>query len=127
MPTVDHIGISKRIEDETERTRLKELLLSIRENKFGYIFRTQAQGIDQETIKNEMDFLNNTWADIMTKSRSVSATALVYKDLTVTFRAVRDLLANEADKLVIDSREEYENVQNFLQQLMPDVNLSVEL
>jgi ribonuclease G len=127
MPTVDHIGISKRIEDETERTRLKELLLSIRENTFGYIFRTQAQGIDQETIKKEMDFLNNTWKDIMTKSRKVSATALVYKDLTVTFRAVRDLLANEADKLVIDSREEYENVQNFLQRLMPDVNLSVEL
>ncbi len=127
MPTVDHIGISKRIEDEEERTRLKELLLSIRENKFGYIFRTQAQGIDQETIKKEMDFLNNTWADIMDKSRKVSATALVYKDLTVTFRAVRDLLANEADKLVIDSKEEYENVQNFLQRLMPDVKLSVEL
>jgi len=65
MPTVDHIGISKRIEDEEERTRLKEMLLSIRENKFGYIFRTQAQGIDQETIKKEMDFLNNTWDDIM--------------------------------------------------------------
>jgi ribonuclease G len=127
MPTVDHIGISKRIEDEPERTRLRELLSSIRTNKFGYIFRTQAQGIDQETIKKEMDFLNNTWEDIMAKSRSVSATALVYKDLTVTFRAVRDLLANEADKLVIDSKEEYENVQNFLQRLMPDVNLSVEL
>ena len=127
MPTVDHIGISKRIDNEEERTRLKELLLSIRENKFGYIFRTQAQGIDQETIKKEMDFLNNTWEDIMTKSRSVSATSLVYKDLTVTFRAVRDLLANEADKLVIDSKEEYDNVQNFLKRLMPDVNLSVEL
>ncbi len=127
MPTVDHIGISKRIEDEEERTRLKEMLLSIRENKFGYIFRTQAQGIDQETIKKEMDFLNNTWDDIMAKSRAVSATSLVYKDLTVTFRAVRDLLANEADKLVIDSKEEYQNVQNFLKRLMPDVNLSVEL
>lgn len=127
MPTVDHIGISKRIDNEEERTRLKDLLLSIRENKFGYIFRTQAQGIDQETIKKEMDFLNNTWEDIMAKSRSVSATSLVYKDLTVTFRAVRDLLANEADKLVIDSKEEYDNVQNFLKRLMPDVNLSVEL
>ncbi len=127
MPTVDHIGISKRIEDEEERNRLRDLLLSMRENKFGYIFRTQAQGIDQLTIKKEMDFLNNTWNDIMAKSRAVSATALVYKDLTVTFRAVRDLLANEADKLVLDSREEYENVQNFLKRLMPDSNLSVEL
>ncbi len=127
MPTVDHIGISKRIEDETERTRLKDLLLSIRKNKIGYIFRTQAQGIDQATIEKEMNFLNNTWEDILGRSKKLSATSLVYKDLTVTFRAVRDLLADEADKLIIDSKSEYENVRNFLKRLMPDVNLSVEL
>ena len=127
MPTVDHIGISKRIEREAERTRLKELLLSIRKNNFGYIFRTQAEGIDEETIKKEIEFLTNTWEDILSKSKVMSATCLVYKDLTVTYRAVRDLLANEADKLIIDSRQEYENVQNFLKKLMPDVKLSVEL
>jgi len=127
MPTVDHIGISKRIEEDAERTRLKDLLLSIRKNKCGYIFRTQAQGIDEDTIKKEMDFLTKTWEDILAKSKTTSATSLVYKDLTVTFRAVRDLLANEADKLIIDSKDEYNNVQNFLKKLMPDVKLSVEL
>ncbi|MCK5695991.1 MAG: ribonuclease E/G, partial [Desulfobacula sp.] len=127
MPTVDHIGISRRIENDAARTRLKDLLLSIRTNKFGYIFRTQAEGIDENTIKKELDFLNKTWDDIMAKSKTASATSLVYKDLTATFRAVRDLLANEADKLVIDSKKEYENVQNFLKKMMPDVNLSVEL
>lgn len=127
MPTVDHIGISKRIEDDVERNRLKDLLMSIRENNFGYIFRTQAQGIDEDTIKREIAFLNKTWEDIQTRSKTMSATCLVYKDLTVTFRAVRDLLADEADKLIIDSKQEYDNVQNFLAKLMPDVNLSVEL
>lgn len=127
MPTVDHIGISKRIGSEAERSRLKNLLLSIRTNEFGYIFRTQAQGIDDETIKKEMEFLTKTWEDILTRSKTLSATALVYKDLTVTFRAVRDLLANEADKLIIDSKKEYENVQDFLKKLLPDVKLSVEL
>ena len=127
MPTVDHIGISKRISDETERTRLKEMLLSIRKNNFGYIFRTQARDIDETTLKKEIEFLNNTWEDILVRSKNISATALVYKDLNVTFRAVRDLLANEADKLIIDSKPEYDNVQNFLKKLMPDVNLSVEL
>ncbi len=127
MPTVDHIGISKRIEDEEERTRLKDLLLSLRSNNFGYILRTQAHGIDEDTIKKEIDFLNKTWEDIMARSEKTSATSLVYKDLTVTFRAVRDLLANEADKLIIDSKDEFQNVQNFLKRLMPDVNLSVEL
>ncbi|MCK5836375.1 MAG: Rne/Rng family ribonuclease [Desulfobacula sp.] len=127
MPTVDHIGISKRIEKDAERTRLKELLLSIRENNFGYIFRTQAEGIDETTIKKEIDFLTKTWEAILIKRKTASAPSLVYKDLTVTFRAVRDLLANEADKLIIDSKEDYENVQNFLKKLMPDVKLSVEL
>ena len=127
MPTVDHIGISKRIGNDTERARLKDLLLSIRENKFGYIFRTQAEGIDEDTIKKELDFLTKTWEDIMVKSQKASATALVYKDLNVTFRAVRDLLADEADRLIIDSEEEYKNVQMFLKKLMPDVKLSVEL
>jgi len=127
MPTVDHIGISKRIENEAERSRLKDLLLSIRSNTFGYIFRTQAEGIDENTIKKEIEFLTKTWEAILVKSKTASATSLVYKDLTVTFRAVRDLLANEADKLIIDSKEEYDNVQNFLKKLMPDVRLSVEL
>ena len=127
MPTVDHIGISKRISDEKERTRLKDMLLSIRHNDFGYIFRTQARDIDEITLKKEVEFLNKTWEDILARSKKLSATALVYKDLNVTFRAVRDLLADEADKLIIDSRTEYDNVRGFLAKLMPDVNLHVEL
>ena len=127
MPTVDHIGISKKIGNETERARLKNLLLSLKKNNFGYIFRTQASGINEETIKKEMDFLTKTWEGILEKSRRTSATSLMYKDLTIIFRAVRDLMSNEADKLIIDSREEYEKVQNFLKELMPDVKLSVEL
>ncbi|WP_457554282.1 Rne/Rng family ribonuclease [Desulfobacula sp.] len=127
MPTVDHIGVSKKITNDAERNRLKELLLSIRKNNFGYIFRTQAQGIDKEIVKKEMNFLNKTWEDILTKNKSAPATSLVNKELTITFKAIRDLLADEADKLIIDSKEEYANVQKFLKKLMPDVNLSVEL
>ncbi|MGM0654103.1 MAG: Rne/Rng family ribonuclease [Thermodesulfobacteriota bacterium] len=127
MPTVDHIGISRRITDEAERIRLRDMLKGLRKNNFGYIFRTQAKDIDKETLSKEIEFLNNTWQDIQERNRTISATALVYKDLNATFRAVRDLLANEADKLIIDSKREYESVQNFLKKLMPDVNLSVEL
>ncbi len=127
MPTVNHIGISKRIEHEAERTRLKEMLSGLRKNDFGYIFRTQAEGVDEAAIKKEIDFLSNTWEDILYRSEKRSATCLIYKDLTVTFRAVRDLLANEADKLIIDSETEYENVKKFLAKFMPDVKLKVEL
>ncbi len=127
LPTVDHIGISKKIGNETERNRLKDLLLSIRKNNFGYIFRTQAHGIDKNTIQKEVNFLTKTWEDILTKNKTASATSLVYKELTITFRAVRDLLSDEADKLIIDSKKEYTKVQDFLKKLMPGVNLSVEL
>ncbi|MBF0211452.1 MAG: Rne/Rng family ribonuclease [Desulfamplus sp.] len=127
MPTVEHIGISKRIVCEKERARLKELMHSIRKDNFGYIFRTAAQGIQENRLSREIDFLNKTWEDIQKKSRTASVPSLVYRDLTVTFRAVRDLLTDEADRLIIDSREGYENVVHFLDKLMPDLRVSVEL
>ncbi|MEA2060169.1 MAG: Rne/Rng family ribonuclease [Thermodesulfobacteriota bacterium] len=127
MPTVDHIGISKRIECEKERKRLKELLLSIENNGFGYIFRTAAEGIGEERLQKEISFLCKTWEDIQKKNMKASAPTLLYKDLSVTFRAVRDLLTDEADKLIIDSRAGYQSVQKFLKELMPGLNVSIEL
>ena len=127
MPTVDHIGISKRIESEKERKRLKELLLSIPNDGHGYIFRTAAQGIGEERLQKEISFLCKTWEDIQKKNTRTSAPSLLYKDLSVIFRAVRDLLTDEADKLIIDSRAGYQSVQNFLKELMPGLNVSVEL
>jgi ribonuclease G len=127
MPTVDHIGISRRITDEAERTRLRELLLGVRKDTFGYIFRTAAQGIQEDRLIREIAFLTKTWEDIRKKSQIMSAPYLLYRDLNVTFRAVRDLLTDEADRLIIDSRQEYENVRNFLRQLLPDSKVSVEL
>ena len=74
-----------------------------------------------------MDFLTKTWDEILARSQKMSAPSLIYRELNVIFRAVRDLMANEADKLVIDSRLEYDNVQSFLKKLMPDMKLMVEL
>ncbi len=127
MPTVDHVGISKRITDDDERSRLKDLLSTVRQDDFGYIFRTAAQGIQAERLKKEIAFLNKTWEEIQAKSKTCSAPALLYRDLTVTFRAVRDLLTDDADKLSIDSKIGYESVHSFLNKLMPDLNVSVEL
>ena len=127
MPTVDHVGISRRITDEGERSRLKELLTSVRRDEYGYIFRTAAQGIGESRLKKEIAFLTTTWEDVGTKSRTASAPSLLYRDLAVTFRAVRDLLTDEADKLIIDSREGYESVRHFLEKFMPGLNVKVEL
>ena len=127
MPYVDHIGISRKIINEAERKRLKELILSIRKNNYGYILRTTAEGIDADRIAKEISFLTKTWEEVKRRNEEKSATCLIYRDISIIFRAVRDLLTDDADKLIIDSKKEYKNVQSFLSKYMPDSNLLIEL
>jgi len=127
MPTSDHIGISRRIEDEFERNRLKNKVLSLRDDEFGYIVRTAAEGIQEEKLAYEMGFLKNLWRNIQKKYENASAPTLMHKELSVSLRAVRDLLIHEAEKLIIDSRQGYEMILGFLDTFMPSLKDSVEL
>ena len=127
LATTDHIGISRRIEDENERTRLKEAVLSLRQDNFGYIVRTAGEGIQKEKFAYEMDFLNNLWKNIQKKYQVAPVPSLLHKELSVSLRAVRDLLMHEAEKLVIDSRSGYEAVLSFLDTFIPSLKNSVEL
>ena len=126
MPASDHIGISRRIEDDTERNRLKATVESIRENNFGYIVRTAAEGVQEEKLKYEMGFLNNLWESIQQKYQTAPAPYLLHKEVAVSLRAVRDLLLHEAEKLIIDSRSGYESILKFLDEFMPNLKDSVE-
>lgn len=127
MPTVNHIGISKRIGDEKERCRLKELILALRSENFGFILRTAAKGASEEQLSREIDYLVGTWRKIRKKSRAAQVPSLLNSDLTVTLRAVRDLLSDSADKLVIDSREGYQAVAAFLKAHMNGGKVTLEL
>ncbi len=127
MPTSDHIGISRRIEDTTERNRLKDMVESLRQNDFGYIVRTAGEGAQEEKLIYEMGFLNNLWEKVQKKYQSASAPSLLHKELNVSLRAVRDLLIHEAEKLIIDSRSGYESILSFLHSFMPSLKSSVEL
>jgi len=126
MPASDHIGISRRIEDDTERNRLKATVESIRENNFGYIVRTAAEGVQEEKLKYEMGFLNNLWESIQQKYQTAPAPYLLHKEVAISLRAVRDLLLHEAEKLIIDSRSGYESILKFLDEFMPSLKDSVE-
>jgi ribonuclease G len=126
MPASEHIGISRRIEDDTERNRLKATVESIRENNFGYIVRTAAEGVQEEKLKYEMGFLNNLWESIQQKYQTAPAPYLLHKEVAVSLRAVRDLLLHEAEKLIIDSRLGYESILKFLDEFMPSLKDSVE-
>jgi ribonuclease G len=126
MPTSNHIGISRRIEDTVERDRLKEMVSSSRLDSLGYIVRTAAESIQQEKLSYEMGFLRNIWAGIKKKYETASCPSMVHQELSVSLRAVRDLLIQDAEKLVIDSREGYESILSFLDTLMPSLKESVE-
>ncbi|MBL7180001.1 MAG: Rne/Rng family ribonuclease [Pseudomonadota bacterium] len=127
MPTSDHIGISRRIEDEAERNRLKNMVLALRNDNFGYIVRTAGEGVQEEKLVHELAFLKNLWKNIQKKYENATAPALIHQELSVSLRAVRDLLIHEAEKLIIDSREGYESVLGFLDTFMPSLKDSVEL
>jgi len=127
MPTSDHIGISRRIEDPEERDRLREIVASLRTDGLGYIVRTAAEGVRQEKIAYEMGFLKNLWEGIKNKHNSMPAPSLLHKELSVSLRAVRDLLIQEAEKLIVDSRSGYETILSFLDTFMPSLKDSVEL
>jgi len=125
MPTVDHIGISRRINDEAERLRLKELILALRPQNFGFIMRTAGEGMAEDKIIKEMEFLVNLWGDIQKNFKTAAAPALLHEELTVTLRCVRDLLAHDADKVIIDSPSVHKSVLAFTEKFMPRLHGSV--
>mgnify|MGYP000268306472 CR=1 FL=1 len=128
MPTSSHIGISRRIEDETERQRLKDIVAELSSNaEMGYIVRTAAEGVQSEKIAYEMGFLKNLWCNIQKKYQTAATPTLLHQELNLSLRAVRDLLIQEAEKLVIDSNKDYDSILAFLDTFNPSLKDSVEL
>ena len=127
MPTSDHIGVSRRIEDEAERLRLKEMIKKLRTENYGYIVRTAAEGENEEKLAYEMGFLNNLWKNIQKKFEIARAPSLLHAELSISLRAVRDLLIQEVEKLVIDSKPTYDSVLSFLDNYMPSLKDNVVL
>jgi ribonuclease G len=127
MPTSDHIGVSRRIEIETERERLRDLMQVLRTQDYGYIIRTAAEGEREEKLAYEMGFLNNLWESIQKKYETAATPSLLHRELSVSLRAVRDLLIHEVEKLVIDSKPTYDTVLAFLDTYMPNLKDHVVL
>ena len=125
MPTVNHIGISRRIEDREERERLKCLIQELRPANLGFISRTVSEGASREKLKAEMDFLLKLWSEIRLKMEKSSCPGLLYRDLSVPLRAVRDLFTREVDRLVVDSEDAYRDIEDFIQAFAPGLKDSV--
>ncbi len=120
MPNVDHIGISRRIAEEEERSRLKDIMKRIREPGYGYIVRTVSEGVSEEDLKADVGFLTAMWQDIVKKQDRHPAPAALHTDLDLTLRVVRDLFTKNVKRLLIDSKEECEAVREFVRRYLPD-------
>ncbi len=127
MPTFDHVGISRRIEEEAERTRLRSLLERMRPPGMGFIARTVSEGASAEKLAAEMDFLLSVWDSINQRRRRAGVPEILHQDLSVSLRAVRDLFTREIDRLVIDCPAEHREVSEFVSAFMPRLADSVEL
>ena len=119
MPTVDHVGISRRIKDEKERKRLREIVLAMKPPSTGFIVRTASEGAETEEIRNDMDFLLRVWSNVQKKKENSPAPSVIHSDLTMVLRVIRDILSSQVNRIVIDSKEEYENILSFINTYMP--------
>jgi ribonuclease G len=127
MPTVDHIGISRRIESEEERERLKTIVEELRPEGSGFIVRTASEGKSVEELRADMDFLLGVWEDIQKRQENRGATSLIHSDLDVTSKVLRDILSEDISRIIVDSREEHDKIVRFLGTFMPNINYSIEL
>ena len=119
MPTSGHIGVSRRIGSAEERARLRAAVKELGRVQGGFIVRTACEGVSKREIQRDANFLTRLWGSILAKSESSPPASILYSDLDVALRTVRDLFSSEIDKLWCDDPETYERIVQFVQHYMP--------
>ena len=127
MPTVDYIGISRRIEDEKESERLKKIASRLKPEGMGLIIRTAAEGIEEQELEADRDFLYNLWQKILKKTKKGPVPSLLFHDHDLLYRILRDLFTAEVDRLVIDDLPTYEKALELLTVLGSHLRSRVKL
>jgi len=126
MPGVNHIGVSRRIEDIEERNRLREIVRRLRKPNAGYIIRTASQGRSEDDLNADVEFLSRLWETIQRKKEKAPAPALMHNELDLVFRVIRDVFTRDVEKLVIDAPEEYDRVKEFVDSYIPQLGRRVK-
>ena len=122
MPTVDYVGISRRIADEKERDRLREAADRVRPSGMGLIVRTITEGLVEEELAQDVSLLTKLWKKVQNRAYHGPVPNLIHRDLELVQRILRDLFTEDIDNLIIDSRYEYEKVIEFMELTSPELN-----
>jgi ribonuclease G len=127
MPTVDYIGISRRIEIESERKRLKSIAEELKPQGMGLIVRTVAEGMSAEEIAIDIKMLTRLWKKIQNRAAHGSAPQLIHKDLELVQRVIRDIFTENVDRVLVNSKENYEKVADILDLTAPGLKNRVAI
>ncbi len=131
MPTVEHVGVSRKIESDSERQRLRKLITQIRGSEDipsgGFIVRTAGVGISEAELREDVRYLVRTWLDIRAAAEKSKPATLVHKDLDLVQRILRDQLSDDFAAIRVDSEEEYEAIVEFVNRIQPRMVKRVKL
>ena len=130
MPTVNHVGVSRKIPNEIERIRLKRLVATLREREGatgGFIARTACAGHSEQELHDDMRYLLRTWADIRKKADRVKAPSLIHRDLDLVQRILRDQVSEEYTAIRVDNEVEYARIVEFVNRVQPKLVNRVKL
>ncbi len=123
LPQESHIGISQRIENEAERESLREKVQKLTQpgEKGGFIIRTMAEDASTEDLKADIDYLRKTWGNITQQAQTTPAPNLLYQDLDLAQRVLRDFVNENTPRIQVDSRENYQKLVTFAEQYTPSI------
>ena len=131
MPTVEHLGVSRKIDSDTERSRLRKLIQKIHAEEDvpsgGFIVRTAGIGAKEEDLRADARYLIRTWQDIRQSAEKTKAPALIHRDLDLVQRILRDQLAEDFTAIRIDSEDEYQRIVEFVNRMQPKLVKRVKL
>jgi ribonuclease G len=128
LPAGNAIGISARIEDEGERNRLRELLEGLQKPPSGgLIVRTAADGVGEESLAADLDFLLKLWSAIQLECSKAKIKSLVHEDLSLPIRMLRDMVSGDVERILVDSREFFDRMQSFARRFLPEIEPMLEL
>jgi len=119
MPHVSQVGVSKRIGSDKERRRLRDLVNEARPKGTGFIVRTAAEDANDQELRDDVDFLARLWGEIEKREEDMRGPGLVYADLDLALRCIRDLMREDTSEVVIDDEEQYERVRKFTLAFLP--------
>lgn len=127
MPLIEHIGVSRRIESEEERDRLKNILETIRPEGKGIIARTVAEGQSHKVLKSDYSLLVKIWKDAVKAEETAKAPTLIHNDLNFIQRSLRDITDEDVNKIIVDSKNNLKQVEKFVNRYLPNLKGKIQL